>query len=135
MSLFRDLVSNKFLANAPGELQRAKSVFDQSVVDNFHSFDLDEKKFLYYAYFDDAEFYKDLAEISFDDGDLIYIVNKGALMFCFSISKKQIDETIKFCYNLNGDIPIHRTRHLVDNRYVYTAMFDTRFTIPPQSPN
>lgn len=135
MSLFRDLIANRFLANASGELQRAKSIISEQEIDNFHTFALEEKKQLYYFYFEDAEFFKDLMDISLDETELIFIVNKGTLMFCFSMSKKQIDETIMFCHNLNGDIPIHRTKHLIQGRYVYTVMFDTSFVLPPQSPN
>lgn len=137
MSLFRDLITNKFLANAPGELQRAKAIISEQETENFHSFVLEEKKQLYYFYYEDAEFFLDLMDISLEDDDkeLIYIVNKGTLMFCFSPSKKQIDETIMFCHNLNGDIPIHRTKHLIEGKYVYTVMFDTSFVLPAQSPN
>lgn len=137
MSLFRDLIANKFLANASGELQRAKAIISEQEIDNFHTFILEEKKELYYFYFEDAEFYRDLMDISLEEAekDLIYIVNKGTLMFCFSMSKKQIDETIMFCHNLNGDIPIHRTKHLLQGKYIHTVMFDTSFILPPQSPN
>lgn len=139
MGLFQDLVKSKFLANATNELALARNVLkgDGLVIydDYDHPFDINLKKELYNYYLHELNFIQDLVETEYTEDEMIYYIQNDPIVFVYSRSKKQIENSLKYSHNLNGDLPVYRGRHRVKSRMVYTLLIDTRFSLRPASVN
>ena len=143
MKCFKQLVNSKFLAKASEELNRARKLiqYDDSVplfdppTMHFHKAD---KKYVYECYMEDFGFINELMDSGdpeYSDKNMIFYIQEDPIMFIYSRSKRLITEAIKYSFYVNGDIPIHTTKHVIDGRVWFTTMIDTRIPFPSSSPN
>lgn len=140
MRCFEGLKKSQFLANVSAELSLARRAVWS--MEQAHStpalfFDKRKRKELYeditYYYY----FIEDLIEsiLSNDSPKTIFYRHIDDYVFLFSSDKKQLQEATQYSFNLNGDIPLYKSRHLVNGKAVYTALIDTRLQFLPVSLN
>ena len=139
MGLFKDLIKSKFLANAVSELALARNSLlknEPLFINQYtHIFNTEMKKDVYDYYLNAYGFAYDLVDASYEEDDMIYYIHEEDMIFIFSRSKRQIDNSIKYSFNINGDIPVYRGKHRVKSRLVHTVLIDTKFCVRPPSAN
>ena len=141
MGCFEKLVKSNFLANVLSELSLARRTLKSMSQTNFPASILannQDKKALYeevvYQYYLLEAVAESLEEMG-DSKSLLFYINIDHGIFVYSRTKSQIDEAIRYAYNVSGDFPFYRGRHKIKNNIVHTVMFDTRITFNPISPN
>jgi hypothetical protein len=138
MSCFQALVGNKFMADAPFEILKAKRLLVNEhpiFGDEFrHTFDKNLNQQAYYHVGNSLGFFNELYNIDTNSKRLYYLQYDRFLMIACR-SKRLIDTAIKAATNVNGDVPIYRTKHVIRKVGIHTVLFNTNFTIPPVSPN
>jgi hypothetical protein len=141
MGCFEKLVKSKFLANVSSELRLARqavlSVTNTNLTPTIYGSKKDRK-----SLYDDYVYYFYLLEEivdSLEEPDcvktMIYYIKYDTVMFIYSMDKGQVEDAIRYNYNLNGDIPLYKTKHRLKNKTVYTVLIDTRIRFEPISPN
>lgn len=141
MRCFEKLVKSKFLANISAELKLARqtmlSTSNSSLVPVL-LYSRKERKNLYddyvYYYYFLEEIQQSVVEPTHEKS-IIYYVKYENVLFIYSADKSQVDDAIRYSYNVNGDIPLCRSRHKIANTTIYTALMDTRIRFEPISPN
>lgn len=138
MSNYAKLVESRFFSNINAEFKMAQTVMRLDIpfdVDEIGlRFDPEYTKSLYEFYLYDMNCIQDL-QLALDDPNIVNYVQCEYLILFFSRKKKLVDESLMYTHYINGDIPFYRGKHKIDNKFVYTAMIDTRFIIPPCSTN
>ena len=138
MSCFQSLVGNKFMANAPFEILKAKRVLVSEhpiFADEFkHTFDREINQQAYYHVGNSLGFFNELYNIDINSKRLYYLQYDRFLMIACR-NKRLIDSAIRAGMNVNGDVPIYRTKHTIRKVGIHTVLFNTNFTIPSVSPN
>ena len=139
MGCFSQLVQSKFLSRAKEELlsaQRKLKAGEAPLFDSTLLFDKKDRKYVYDTYVWD---YNLLAEIEeMEEGspkDVIYYIQEDYILFIYSRTRKLIDEAILYSYNVNGDIPLCRSKHIVNGCAYFTVLIDCRINFIPSSPN
>ena len=137
MDFFNKLVKIKFLANASNELRDARKVLQQESIDNvfstpsnydsdkiFWSFDKEEKK-LDFEYIAEG-LYLDRyinTSVGIMGGNEICVLSTEEVLIVCAYTKKQVDESVLYCYQVNGHLPYHRVKKkLKIGRYVHIAL-------------
>lgn len=138
MSCFQSLVGNKFMADAPFEILKAKRLLVNEhpiFGDEYkHSFDKNQNQQAYYHVGNSLGFFNELYNIDVKSRRLYYLQYDRFLMIACR-SKRLIDSAIKAAANVNGDVPIYKTKHVIRKVGIHTVLFNTNFTVPPVSPN
>ena len=138
MNCFTTLVTNKFLANARDQIIDARARIISEVApspeNNTHIFDRNERQQIYYTIGNMYGFFDQLYQIEFETNK-IYYLNYDSYLMIVTRNKPLIDSAIQAAHNVNGDIPLHRTKHRFNNKMVHCVLFNTNFTIPPASLN
>ena len=138
MNCFKTFVGNKFMADAPFEILKAKRLLidDHPIFgDEFkHSFDKNHNQQAYYHVGNSLGFFNELYNIDVNNKRLYYLQYDRFLMIACR-SKRLIDSAIRAATNVNGDVPIYKTKHVIRKVGIHTVLFNTNFTIPPVSPN
>lgn len=141
MGCFERLVKSHFLANVSAELSLArKAVQSLGQISSTPMLFLNErdKKEVYAELTYQLYLIEDMVDTlreTKEDKRTIYYCQTDSYIFVYSRDKKQVQEAIRYSYNLNGDIPLCKARHRVFGKYVYTALIDTRIQFVPFSPN
>ena len=140
MGCFEKLVKSHFFANVSAELKLARQTIrsmSQFYFEPALIFNKKEKKAVYkelmYNYYLMEEIVESMDE--FDDKDMVFYIQSDHIVFIYSQSQKQLKEAVQYSYNLNGDLPLCRSKHRVNNKLVYTALIDTRLQFEVISPN
>lgn len=138
MDCFNKLVSNKFLANATNEFSSARKVLQKQSIDNayttspygyssdklFWSFDRDVKKqdFDYIA--DGLELDRYInTKVGIMMGNQICVLSTDEVLIVCAYKKKMMQDSINYCYLVNGFLPYYVTRKRIDiGRYVHVAL-------------
>lgn len=140
MGCFDRLVKSHFLTNISAELSMARQTvksMGHPYLAPMHYFNKKAKKQVY----NDVLYYNYLLEdmmttmAGYIGTEMIFYFQLDNIIFIYSESKKQIDEAIGYTYNINGDIPFHRSRHRIEGITIHTALIDTRLKFQPISPN
>lgn len=141
MGCFEKLVKSNFLANVSNELSLARRTLKSMSQTSFPPSILANKgdrKAIYdeivYQYYLLEEAAESLEEMD-DNKTLLFYINIDHIIFVYSRTRGQVDESIRYAYNVNGDFPLYRGRHKIKNQVIHTVMFDTRITFNPVSPN
>jgi len=138
MSCFQSLVGNKFMIDAPSEILKARHQLtkDHPVFsdEHTHSFDKNQNQQAYYYVGNTLGFFQELYNIDVKSRNLYYLQYDRFLMIA-GRNKRLIDSAIRAGMNVNGDVPIYRTKHTIRKVRIHTVLFNTNFTIPPVSPN
>lgn len=138
MSCFQSLVGNKFMIDALSEIGKAKSLIVKeypALSDEYtHTFDKNLNQQAYYHVGNALGFFQELYNIDVSSRNLYYLQYDRFLMIA-GRSKRLIDSAIRAGMNVNGDVPIYRTKHVIRKVGIHTVLFNTNFTIPPVSPN
>ncbi len=138
MNCYQSLVSNRFLANAPREIARAKHNLTTgtgaTIDNNVHVFDPNYRQQNYYMVGNELGFFEGLYNIQYEDRR-IYYLNYENYMMVAARSKPLLDSAIAAAQNVNGDVVLYRTKHTINKKLVHTALFNTNFTIPPAALN
>lgn len=141
MGCFEKLVKSKFLANVSSELKLARQTVLSVTNTNLTPIIYGSKKERKRLYDDYAYYFYFLEEIfdSLNEPDcvksMIYYIKYDTVAFIYSMDKGQVEDAIRYNYNCNGDIPLYRTKHRINNKTVYTVLLDTRLRFDPVSPN
>lgn len=141
MRCFEKLVKSKFLANISAELKLARQTMlstSNSSLIPFLFYSRKERKnlyddYVYYYYF--LEEMQQSVDEPTHEKSIIYYVKYENVLFIYSADKSQVDDAIRYSYNVNGDIPLCRSRHKIANKTIHTALMDTRIRFEPVSPN
>lgn len=140
MGCFDKLIKSHFLANVLVELSMARQTvksMSHPYLSTMHLFNKKAKKEVY----NDVLYYNYLLEdmattiVGFEGTGMLFYFQLDNIIFIYSESKKQLDEAVKHTYNINGDIPFHRSRHRINGRTIHTVLIDTRLSFEPISPN
>lgn len=142
MNCFTQLVNSHFLANVFKELQEAqlivKQIDHEQLPAQFYANPIKRKEvyedYLYQFYLRE-EMRERMSDSMDEDFLMVYFLQIEHTIFIYSRSKRQLEEAAKYAYNLNGDIPLYRGRHRFQNKNIHTALFDTRLSFEPISPN
>lgn len=140
MGCFERLVKSHFLTNISAELSMARQAvgalhrvrYQPAIIAS-----RSRRRALYaeivYAYY----FLEDMIELLSEDNEkmTIYYCQIDHYIFMYSRNKKQLTESVRYNYNLNGDACIYQARHKIANQLVYTALIDTRMQLIPASVN
>lgn len=140
MGCFERLVKSRFLANVSAELQMARQtlqLMSHSSMDIMLTFDVKDRIHIYETFSEENNILEEISEsLSESDGiDYIYYAVVDDFVYAYSRSLKQLKEAVRYSYNLNGDMPLYMTNHIIDGVKVYTALIDTRIQFQPISPN
>ena len=141
MRCFEQLIRSKFLVNAAAELERARSRIVESQEDVDHpplrsyGFDKVTRKKEYQSYLDYYDLRSLMSEVVQAKHDMLYYVQINHLIFAFSSDKDLVKDTIRYSYNINGDLPIYSSRHRIGGVTFHTVLIDVRFSFEPMSPN
>lgn len=140
MGLTNRLAHSKFLTNIARELQCAREVIRSAHYTTYVPQLIADKKLKKQIY-EECLYYYDLStemQETLDQGidaDSTYCIQYDHIVFMYALSSKQLKETMQYTYNLNGDFPFYRARHRINNKTVFAALYDTRITFMPASPN
>ena len=138
MSCFQSLVGNKFMADAVAEILSAKHRLAKDYPifgdEHTHTFDKSLNQQAYYHVGNTLGLFQELYNINVESKNLYYLQYDRFLMIA-GRSKRLIDSAIKAGMNVNGDVPIYRTKHTIRKVRIHTVLFNTNFTVPPVSPN
>jgi len=138
MSCFKALIDNKFMTNALTEISKAKDLIVKEYPalcdEHTHVFDKNLNQQAYYHVGNSLGFFQELYNIDVSSRNLYYLQYDRFLMIA-GRSKRLIDSAIRAGMNVNGDVPIYRTKHTIRKVGIHTVLFNTNFTIPPVSPN
>jgi len=97
-----------------------------------------DRKYIYDCYLEDYMLIEELVE-QFESGqeykDVVYYMQESYILFIYSRSRKLIKEAISYSFNVHGDIPIHKSRHIIHGKAWFTALVDTRMPFQVSSPN
>jgi hypothetical protein len=139
MGCFEKLVSSKFLANVSQELDLARQTIVKMSQTNFPPQVLASKKkrkMLYNTYIHQYFLLEEMEETEFnDDPTTIYYLHLDHIILIYSFDVAQIRDAVKYAYNVNGEIPIYKTQHKLQDRTLHTVLFDARMTFQPASIN
>ena len=139
MNLFDKLTKSKFLSNINVELARAAKVVQtdsKHVVykPTTHNFSSEESKALYHEICYSYDFLSLLYEIPPTNKQLHYI-QADQFIFIASRSKQNMTQALHYSLQVNGDLPLYRTKHVISNKSIHTMLIDTTFTINPPTYN
>lgn len=143
MKCFEQLVNSKFLGQVSEELRRAQRVLQRGdVVSLFDPPTIyaskADRRYIYDCYVEDFGLIEELydkEDPEYNMKDVIFYIHDEPILFIYSRSKKLITEAIKYSYYVNGDIPLHTTKHTINGKVWFTTMIDTRIPFPASSPN
>lgn len=100
-------------------------------------FDKETKKMLYdiclYEYFLLEELSDTVDEMTEEDLGMIYYIQLPEFVFIYSNKKAQVDDAIRYTWNVNGDLPLYRSKHRIKGLNFHTALIDTRLSFTPPS--
>lgn len=142
MRCFEKLVKSRFLANVSKELEMARRTLESAshplLPDEF-VFNKELKKFLYdecmFEFFLLEEMADTINEMTEDDKEMIYYIQLQDLVFIYSAKKSQLEDAVRYTHNLNGDLPLYKSKHRIKGITFHTAIIDTRYTFIPPSTN
>ena len=138
MSCFQSLVGNKFMTNALTEIGKAKDhILKEYPIlsdEHTHTFDANQNQQAYYHVGNTFGFFQELYNVDVSSRNLYYLQYDRFLMIA-GRSKRLIDSAIRAGMNVNGDVPIYRTKHTIRKVRIHTVLFNTNFTVPPASLN
>ena len=138
MSCYTRLVESHFLRNVEAEFSLAQEAlksqlpFDEAIVGL--NFNRNYNKALYEFYISMLNCVEDL-EMALQDEHMVNYIQDEYIILLFSCKKNLVQEALLYTHHINGDVSFFQSRHRVKNKYVYTAMIDTRFIIPPCTTN
>jgi len=140
MRCFSLLVKNHFLANAHAELRRARFVImgpanvphtktleasaSHSVV-NYYPFSPIIKKVVFENIWEDFymdEFLSDPENQELDSMFSVCYMESDLACLIYSRDPDAIEESIRYNYNINGELPFYRTTKSLDGIYYYFAV-------------
>lgn len=140
MRCFEKLVKSRFLANVSKELEMARRTLEsasQPPLPTEFIFDKETKKMLYdhclYEYFLLEELSDTVDEMTEDDLNMIYYIQLPEFVYVYSHKKAQVDDAVRYTWNVNGDLPLYRTKHRIKGVNFHTALIDTRLNFIPPS--
>lgn len=138
MKCFTTLVDNKFLANARVELIDARARIISEVApnpgNNAFVFDRNERQQAYYTIGNMYGFFEQLYNMELEKNRIYYLTYDCYIMVV-ARNKPLIDSAIQSAHNVNGDVPLYRTKHKFNKSLVHCVLFNTNFTIPPATLN
>jgi hypothetical protein len=140
MGCFESLVKSRFLADVSSELSLARKAIKSMSQISMPAVLYADRKVRKEIYDDIAYQYyliEEMAEMLAQDSNpsMIWYLQFDDFIFLYSRKKNQIDEAILYNYNINGDFPYYRGRHVVNKMVVHTVLMDTRISFDPLSPN
>lgn len=139
MSCFNQLVQSKFFSRASEEFasaQRKLKAGQDLRFDTTLLFDKKDRKYVYETYVWDYYLLAEIEEMGENSPkDVIHYVQEDHILFIYSRTKKLIDEAILYSYNVNGDIPLCKSKHIVNGCAYFTVLIDCRICFIPTSPN
>ena len=139
MKCYKQLVNSKFLAKASKELQYAQSAAysEASFFEPQITFNKSTRRRIYDDYVQYYDLLKELQDTHdlVDNKDLVFYIQEDNVLFVYSRSKSIIKEAVLYSYNVYGNVPLHKSRHIVNNHTWFTLLVDTRFEFPGSSPN
>lgn len=142
MRCFENLVKSRFLANVSKELEMARRTLESAshplLPDDF-VFNKDLKRFLYdecvFEFFLLEEIADTVEEMTEEDKEMIYYIQLQELVFIYSAKKAQLEDAVRYTFNVNGDLPLYKGKHRIKGITFHTAIIDTRFSFIPPSTN
>jgi hypothetical protein len=138
MKCFATLVDSKFLANARTQMIDARARIVSEVAptpeNNTHFFDRNTRQQNYYTIGNMYGFFDQLYSLDIVS-NRIYYLNYDCYMMIMSRNKPLVDSAIIAAHNVNGDVPLFRTKHKFNGKLVHCVLFNTNFTIPPATLN
>ena len=140
MNCFRNLIQTKFLRNVQNEIEQAHNTITMDPIHNdlpsFYPARLVDRKKLYNYYLKTYNFksYLDDVDITAED-ELVFYMQQNAIVWIASRHKDVISKAIIDTLYTTGELCLHNCKHIIQNKAVYAAMFDTRFCITPLTKN
>jgi len=139
MGCFSQLTQSNFLSESKEELLSAQRklvtgaapLFDATLI-----FNKKDRKYVYDNYIREYELLTELLELEVDVSKrLIFYIQDDHLLFIYSKTRKLVDEAVIYNYNVCGDIPFCRSKHIIKGQTYFTALIDRRIEFTPISPN
>lgn len=140
MKCFERLVKSHFIANISAELELARKTIkdaSQSSIPPVIYANIKDRKALYDRYVYEFYLKEEVEESLKEEGEygLIYFIQFDDIMYIYSLDKTQLNDTVQYNYDVSGNLPLHRSRHKMQGKMVYTALFDKRLSFESISPN
>lgn len=137
MRCFEKLVKSRFLANAVAELTLAREAVKGSVLKDttpMLSFRAKDRKAFYKMILDFYGLLDEMIDTPRDPNGLYYFQMDG-IIFMYAQNKRYLNNAVMYNHNINGDIPVHKTKHVLPNATFHTALIDTRVQFPRRAVN
>jgi hypothetical protein len=136
MGCFESLVKSHFLANVSIELSLARKTLKNINLTQLPT-SKKERRELYdeyvFQYYLLEEMEDTLKEI--EDVDEVYYMQLDHIVYIYTLSYTQFKDMLQYSFDMNGDIPIFKTKHRIKGHTMYAALFDTRINFTPFSVN
>lgn len=134
MDCLDKLIYSKFLRQLGEEIDVAKSTVNK-IIENCPepgSLPLSRNAKLrkYSSYMQLCGFRTEFDQFDPKDKYTMYYMNEGGILLIAAQTKYVIDIAIKQSLTTAGNIPFHRTKHLVNGKYFHFAMYDLLFKLP-----
>ena len=142
MRCFEKLVKSHFLANVSKELEMARRTIESMshpTLPKELNYDSRERRRVYKQFVFDCflieEMIDTVNEMEPGDREMIFYIQLIDAVFIYSMKKKQVDEAVRYNWNVNGSIPYFRGRHSIKGITIHTALVNTTYTFTPSSVN
>lgn len=139
MNCFDKLINSKFLRQLGTEIDVAKSTVTNLIKNCPEPGSLplsrDGKVRKYNSYMRLCGFRSEFDIFDPNDYDTLYYMNEGGILLIAAQTKQIVDIAILQSLTTAGNIPFHRTKHIVHGKFFYFAMYDLLFKIPATNNN
>lgn len=141
MKCYKQLVQSKFLAKASEELSRARKFVNNEEASLFSTtltFNKADRKYIYDCYVEEFMLLDEIQnefDPEEDYKDIVFYLQEDYILYMYSRSRRLIKEAVLYSYNVHGDIPIHKSKHVIHSKVWFTALIDTRMPFLTSSPN
>lgn len=139
MDCLNQLIKSKFLKNFSSEIIKARNTLQamepRGNVLGYFPGKLADRKKIYDRYMNMYEFKASFDDVDVEDVEMVFYLQEDNIVWVASRIKQVIDHSIKESLYTTGDLCIHRSKHFIQNRLFYAAMFDLSFQITPPTVN
>lgn len=138
MSCLNRLIDSNFLKSARAELLDAQLVlYDEDTIKHNTACYYADKQLAKEAYYNVCNvlgFFDVLYNIDPDQKGIYQAhVNQYTFICCRSLANLRLG--LQYLNRSTGDIPIHKSKHVIDGKTIHTALFDASLVLPAISPN
>lgn len=139
MDCFNKLTNSQFLKHLEKEIKVAQSTFSRLTEDcpplGELVFNNKLKRYKYDCYLNLCGFKEEFLFMDANDKHALYYMSDSGILLVCARSKKALETSIRYTLHTSGDIPFYRTKHYIQNRVFYTAMYDLMIQLVPPTTN